>query len=149
VRTACAELGYWRWRFLVDSPALQSLSPVPHTLFTCRVAGWTIDLTAPPFVAQAQWWTAPEDYSHCQRLAQQARAAGIVVIRYRSVRDPENGLCAAVLSPEAFTSGPGSEQSWQLAVTRTRATWRRDSALHSDGFEFTFSRQRSSAGDCG
>src|SRR5690606_20209460 len=50
VRTACAELGYWRWRFLMDSPALASLAPVPHTLFACRVAGRTIDLRAPPSV---------------------------------------------------------------------------------------------------
>src|SRR5690606_39079218 len=29
VRTACAELGYWRWRFLMDCPALARLEPVP------------------------------------------------------------------------------------------------------------------------
>jgi hypothetical protein len=32
VRTACAELGYWRWRFLTDSAGLTSLGPSPqHT----------------------------------------------------------------------------------------------------------------------
>ncbi|MFO7324259.1 MAG: RES family NAD+ phosphorylase [Pseudomonadota bacterium] len=138
VRTACAELGYWRWRFLMDSPALASLAPVPHTLFACRVAGRTIDLRAPPFDAQAALWTAPDDYLPCQRLGAQAREAGIAMIRYRSVRDPKGGQCTAVLSPQAFTSGPQSEQSWHLAVTRTRVTWRRDSVLHSEGFQFTF-----------
>jgi hypothetical protein len=148
VRTACAELGYWRWRFLMDSPALESLAPVAHTLFACRVAGKAIDLRAPPFAAQAAQWTAPDDYSHCQWLGARAREAGIALIRYRSVRDPQGGQCTAVLTPAAFTSGPESEQSWRLAVTRARVTWRRDSVLHEEGFEFHFAPSAPAA-DCG
>lgn len=135
-RTACAELGYWRWRFLMDSPALASLAPVPHTLFECRVAGSTIDLRARAFLPQAERWTSRDDYSHCQRMGRVARAAQVEVIRYRSVRDPQGGGCAAVLTPAVFTSPPQSEQSWHLSVTRTRVTWQRDSVLHSEGFEF-------------
>ena len=136
VRTACAELGYWRWRFLMESPALSSLAPVPHTLFCCRVDGAGIDLRAAPFARDAALWTARDDYTHCQHLGVQARAAGIATIRYRSVRDPRGGACAAVLTPAAFASPPEAEQSWHLAVTRTRVTWQRDSVLHSEGFEF-------------
>lgn len=137
VRTACAELGYWRWRFLMDSPALPGLAPVPHTLFCCRVAGSGIDLRAPPLVRDAALWTAPDDYTPCQRLAVQARAADIAIIRYRSVRDARGGMCAAVLSATAFAAPPEAEQSWHLAVTRARVTWQRDSLLHQQGFEFT------------
>lgn len=136
VRTACAELGYWRWRFLMDSPALPSLAPVPHTLFRCRVAGTTIDLRTAPLSRDAALWTARDDYAYCQRVGTDARTAGIAIIRYRSVRDPRGGACAAVLTPLAFASQPESEQSWQLAVTRARVTWQRDSVLHSEGFEF-------------
>ncbi len=136
IRTACAELGYWRWRFLVDSPALQGLTPVPHTLFRCRVDGAAIDLRAEPFVRDAAQWTAREDYVPCQRLGQHAREAGIAVVRYQSVRDPSGGACAAVLRPSAFPAPPDAEQSWQLSVTRARITWRRDSALHGEAFEF-------------
>lgn len=136
IRTACAELGYWRWRFLTDSPALPALAPVPHTLFCCRIDGTAIDLRAAPLVRDAALWTSPDDYRHCQHLGVQARAAGIAAIRYRSVRDPRGGACAAVLTPAAFASPPEAEQSWHLVVTRSRVTWQRDSLLHGGGFEF-------------
>jgi hypothetical protein len=136
-RTACAELGYWRWRFLMESPALARLEPLAHTLFQCSVAGKAVDLRATPFARDAALWTSRDDYSHCQKLGAAARAGGITVIRYRSVRDPRGGACAAVLDHAAFTSPPGEEQSWLLTVTRTRVSWQRDSVLHSQGFEFT------------
>lgn len=136
VRTACAELGYWRWRFLMDSPALTALAPVPHTLFRCRVEGAGIDLRTAPLSRDAKLWTARDDYSHCQRLGVMAREAGIELITYRSVRDPRGGACMAVLTPSAFASPPESEQSWHLSVTRARVTWQRDSVLQPEGFEF-------------
>lgn len=36
VRTACMALGCWRWRFLMDAPALQALAPLPFTAFASR-----------------------------------------------------------------------------------------------------------------
>ena len=136
VRTACAELGYWRWRFLIESPALPALAPVPHTLFRCRVHGLGLDLRAAPLSRDAALWTARDDYTHCQQLGVQARAADIQMIRYRSVRDPRGGACTAVLTPAAFASPPEAEQSWRLSVTRQRVTWQRDSVLQPEGFEF-------------
>ena len=32
VRTACAELGYWRWRHLLDTPALTRMPPASQTV---------------------------------------------------------------------------------------------------------------------
>jgi hypothetical protein len=55
-RTACAELGYWRWRFLNDSPALDALGPIAQTLFLTPVAGRGIDLRLPPFDAMRAAW---------------------------------------------------------------------------------------------
>ena len=37
LRTAAAELGYWRWRFLLDCPALPQVGPVLHTAFRAKV----------------------------------------------------------------------------------------------------------------
>lgn len=136
LRTACAELGYWRWRFLMDSPALERLAALPHTLFQAGVAGTCIDLTQGAFAADAARWTAPEDYSACQRLAGLARGARIDMIRYQSVRDPEGGMCGAVLVLEALARQPLAEQTWRLSVTRQRVQWQRDSALHAQSFEF-------------
>ena len=37
VRTASAELGYWRWRFLKDAVDLEKLEPVAHSAFRSDV----------------------------------------------------------------------------------------------------------------
>jgi hypothetical protein len=135
-RTACAELGYWRWRFLNDAPALLRLDAVPHTLFRVGTAGRSIDLAVPPFVRDAARWMAPDNYRATQALGVSARTAEIEVIRYRSVRDPEAGACAAVLQVGALAQQPDEEQTWHLSVTRERVQWRRDSVLHDERFEF-------------
>ena len=136
LRTACAELGYWRWRFLQDSPALQRLAALPHTLFQVDVAGQCIDLTQGRFAADTAQWTASTDYAACQQLAGLARSAHIELIRYRSVRDPAGGMCGAVLTLAALAREPLAEQTWRLAVTRQRIQWQRDSVLHAASFEF-------------
>lgn len=135
-RTACAELGYWRWRFLLDSPALSRLEPLPQTLFQSVAACRAIDLTAEPLAGDAPMWRSPVDYGPCQQLAGAAREAGAGAIRYQSVRDPQQGMCTAVLVAGAFTPEPLVEQGWQLAVTRERVQWWRDSVLFSGSFEF-------------
>jgi hypothetical protein len=135
-RTACAELGYWRWRFLMDSPALLRLESLPQTLFQIEVDARSIDLTAQSFEPDAHLWASPDNYRPCQQLAQTARAAQVQAIRYRSVRDPQHALCTAVLTPESLAATPVAEQTWRLAVTRARIQWQRDSALHEESFEF-------------
>ncbi|HOY03672.1 MAG TPA: RES family NAD+ phosphorylase, partial [Zoogloea sp.] len=67
--TACAELGYWRWRFLQDAPALEYLEPVAHTAFRTRIATTAIDLRQPPLAKDAAAWTHPTDYTATQALA--------------------------------------------------------------------------------
>lgn len=137
IRTACAELGYWRWRLLNDSPDLPSIDPMQQTLFKTPVHGTTIDLTRPPLSRQHRQWTDPEDYSACQQLARRARDAGVQMIRYESVRDPERGSCTAVLSHHAFAANaPSESQTWTLAVFRHRVFWRCDSIFEDHAYEF-------------
>jgi hypothetical protein len=134
LRTACAEVGWWRWRFLRDSPGLDTLGPVPQTVFRVAIAGGAIDLRRGPFVRDAATWTDPDAYGPTQAFAAVARTAGVQVIRYASVRDAPDGECAAVLAPEAFVPPrePRDAQTWFLTVDRRRVTWQRD----GDGFEF-------------
>ena len=139
VRTACAELGYWRWRFLRASPELEALPARPQSVFRARLRGETIDLRAPPFVAARATWTDPADYGGCQALARQAREAGIAVLRYESVRDPQHAGCGAVLSVAAFAAAQPTElQTWLLEVQRDRVTWVPASPLAGERFEFRF-----------
>jgi hypothetical protein len=132
-RTACAELGYWRWRFLMDSDALQSLGPSPQTVFKAGIDARMVDLTEPPLQQFRADWTHPDDYAATQRFAAVARTAGIEALRYESVRDPEHGAAVAVLQPAAFKPGaPLEQQTWFLTVQRASVVWQRE----GQGFEF-------------
>ena len=137
IRTACAELGYWRWRHLLDVPALPAMPVKPQTVFSVRVAAIAIDLRVNPFVAQRPRFVDPSDYGACQALARVAREAAVGAIRYESVRDPQHGGACAVLTPAAFASRrPGVAQTWMLSVTRDAAVWQRSGGTRAQAFEF-------------
>lgn len=139
VRTGCAELGYWRWRFLTASHGLERLDGVPHTVFQALARGATIDLRTGPFDVDRGDWTDSDDYAACQSLARSARAGGVAIIRYESVRDPAHGGCGAVLTPAAFSRGRvRRRQTWFLSVDRARASWVRAQPHAGEAYEFTF-----------
>ena len=143
-RSACAELGYWRWRLLMDSPALAAIEPMPQTVFKTPLRGTAIDLRQPPFVSRRARWTHSSDYRPCQDMSHQTRLAGVQMIRYESVRDPQHGGCAAVLSHTAFAANaPTENQKWMLAVHRDRVVWRLDSIFDQAAFEFETAAWRS------
>lgn len=128
VRTAAAELGYWRWRFLRDAADLTKLDPVAHTAFKVKARCQVVDLRQTPFDQDALSWRHPSSYQATQAFSGTAREAGIGAILYQSVRDPEPGWCAALLTPAAFVRPrpePG-RQTWWLAVYPEQVVWRRD-----------------------
>jgi RES domain len=130
-RTACAELGFWRWRFLMDSPALDSLGPSPQTVFRAAIDGRLVDLTAAPFNRARSEWTDPQRYAASQRFARVARHANVDAIRYESVRDPEHGGAVAVLWPACFKPRqPWDQRIWLLTVRREAAIWQREAQSH-------------------
>jgi hypothetical protein len=140
-RTACAELGYWRWRLLMDSPSLKSIDPMQQTLFRTPVRGAAIDLRQPPLSERRAAWTHSTGYLPCHALAKQAREEDVQIIRYESVRDPQAGGCAALLSHRAFAqNGPSESQTWALAVFRHAVFWRLDSIFEERAFEFDAAR---------
>lgn len=121
LRTALAEKSYWQLRFLLDSPGTPDLRPVPHTAFRAVAQGKSIDLTAAPLSKDKDRWTHRTSYDATQLIAASAREAGIILIRYESVRDPERGACVAVLSPAAFSRAkPKRLETWFIAAARDR-----------------------------
>lgn len=140
VRTSCAELGYWRWRFVMDSRGLARLDGVAHTVFQAVARGSAVDLRAKPFSRDKKAWSNQGDYIACHALARSARAAEVRIIRYESVRDPERGSCAAVLDCRSF-GGNGDvrqRQTWFLTVDRQRASWVRAGSGREQMYEFVF-----------
>jgi hypothetical protein len=122
LHTACAEVGYWRWRFLMDSAGLRDGELVTeHTFFQAKVQGRAIDLTRAPWKASAAAWTHDSDYAACQAVALAARGQAVQWIRYASARKAE-GMCGAVLDPASLTlpSGAGP-QTWVSKVTASQA----------------------------
>lgn len=131
VRTACAELGYWRWRFLQNAEDLERIGPVAHTAFRAELRTTAVDLRDEPFRTEAAAWTHPSDYAATQSFARVAREADVGAVIYRSVRAPEPSWCLAVLTPTAFASRKPhpARQSWWLLVNRQGVIWRRDHEL--------------------
>jgi hypothetical protein len=120
-RTAVAEMAFHRLLFYADSPA----TPWPRdageytafsVLFGSKAA---LDLTRLPLSRDRDAWTHPTDYAACQALADSAHTAGLEVLRYESVRDPEpGGVNVALLACSAFTSrGPRTRQTWRIFLS--------------------------------
>ena len=139
-RTACAELGYWRWRFLQDSDGLETLGPSPQTVFRVGFQGRLVDLTEAPFKRAQAGWTHPHDYGATQAFARVARESRVEAIRYQSVRDPLHAAALAVLNPKAFKpKRPLEQQTWFLTVRAEGVVWQREGAT----FEFPAQSWRS------
>ncbi len=128
VRTAGAELGYWRWKFLQDAIDLERLEPVAHTAFRTEIATRVGDLRPPPFDADTAIGQHPARYEPTQQFARIARDANMGGILYQSVRDPQPAWCLALLTPSGFakTKPHAERQTWYLAVSRHEVTLRRD-----------------------
>lgn len=130
-RTACAELGFWRWRFLMDTDGLKELPPSPQTVFRAAIDGRMVDLTEAPFKRARSEWTDPRDYAAAQRFGRLARQADLDAIRYESVRDPEHGGAVAVLRAACFKPRKPLEQHiWFLTVRRDAAIWQKEEQIH-------------------
>ena len=141
-QTACAEAGYWRLRFWLDSEGLAA-RPASLELTLCKFNGGSprsLDLTRQPLSANRALWINPDDYRATQALAGEARAAAIGLLRYESARRPA-GICLAVLTPAVFRAVPEpyrhEQQTWHLWLAPPRdVVWQRH--LDRESFSFRF-----------
>lgn len=135
VQTVCAELAYWRWKFLTDSDGLRAAALVTeHTFFQARFKGLELDLTAPPLNALRDQWRDAGDYGACHRLTDKVRSStpAIAAIRYESARR-EHGSCAAVFTPAALTiTASHRQQRWTCKTTAKLVLFTHD----ADAFQF-------------
>ena len=133
LETACAEVAYWRDRFIIQSAGLakdDSELVTRHTFFRAVADGVAIDLTSEPWSVRGETWTHPTDYTGTQALAGEARSRGIEWIRYASVRSPgaqeprsPGAHCAAVLSVPALAKAlPQDFDEWHCRATRHRVS---------------------------
>jgi len=117
--TAIAELCFHRLLFFAESPDTQWPGNAgEYTAFAVDYsAARSIDLTRAPFDSRSALWMHVTRYDECQTLADLARAGGIEIIKYSSVRDPAHRLNIAILSCRAFASAePMSRQTWRVLL---------------------------------
>ncbi|MCK1304698.1 MULTISPECIES: RES family NAD+ phosphorylase [unclassified Bradyrhizobium] len=114
--TAIAEMSFYRVLFFAESPGTSwPQNPGEYTAFAVGVAAErTLDLTASPYIDNPSLYHLV-DYTAGQAIADGARQAGIDVIKYSSVRDPEKRPNLAILTPKTFAKPePVDRQSWKL-----------------------------------
>lgn len=129
IETVCAELAWWRMRFMLDSAGL--LRDTIQTTYTFYNASMDtrlgLDLMQEPWTAWRSEWRAGS-YQATQALADAATRQGIEVIRYESAR-MEKGVCFAVFTPEVLHEPQGS-------LDASRVEWictaKRDAVLFNE-----------------
>ena len=126
VKTAAAEVAYWRHRFATRSTGHIEHLQSWHGVFHLDFAADSVDLREAPFNVAASDWLHPTEYTATHAFAAAAREAGVVCILYQSVRQPTPGMCAAVFSPELLAGKTPilSRRSWELTITLREAIWR-------------------------
>ncbi len=130
VFAACAEVAYWRHRFMLDSAGLLSKEVLTeHTLFQGDIDGTAIDLMAEPWVQARSGWTDGTDYSATHAVAFIAQEKGVQWLSYESVRAPGQ-RCAVVFDPDClFTPQPTLEatmQRWYCKASRSAVMFTRE-----------------------
>ena len=122
--TAVAEIVFYRLLFYAESPDTPwPTNAAEYTAFSAAYATKkAIDLTKGKMQKDKAAWTHATNYAPCQSLSDGARSAKIDVIRYMSVRDPQQGLDLALLTCRVFTKPrPISEQTWHIRLSDTGA----------------------------
>ena len=75
---ACAEVAYWRHRFILDSAGLAGRELLTeHTFFQGAIQGLAIDLTQPPWDQAQALWTHDSDYRAPQAVASFKRMSAV------------------------------------------------------------------------
>ena len=129
VHAACAEVAYWRHRFILDSTGLlDQVLLTEHSIFQGVLEGSAIDLTVPPWVQARAQWTHGGDYGPTQAVAAAAQLRDVQWLRYESVRAPGEH-CAVAFDVNALREPQPSLdhtiQRWVCKATRSSVMFTR------------------------
>lgn len=131
---ACAEVAYWRYRFVLDSAGLVGeVLLTEHTFFQGQLSGRSIDLTSPPWNACRALWTDGLSYRYTHELADAAQAHKLQWLTYESVRAPEH-RCVVAFDLGALSEPPGgldgTMQTWRCKAAAQRVWMTRGRDRH-------------------
>lgn len=127
---ACAEVAYWRHRFLLDSAGLlDQVLLTEHSIFQAILEGTSIDLMEPPWVQARSAWTHGKHYGETQALAAEAQRRNVQWLGYESVRAPGERCVVAFDVNCLFEPTPSLDstmQRWICKATRNSVMFTRD-----------------------
>ena len=137
LRTAFAEVAYYRLVFLEGSRAKMDLITTALTAFTVRMrSAHGVNLEAPPFDSYRDAISSRVSYFESQALGSAMRAAGVELFRFRSARDLHGGTNVGAFTSAVFHAAtPQHFQQWYCAansgvVEFTRAAFWGTRELH-------------------
>lgn len=114
--TAIAETAFYRTLFYAESPATPwPANAAEFTAFAVEVStSGAVDVTIGALASDPGIYHI-NNYTISQQFADDVRTAGLDVIKYRSVRDPEHRDNVALLVCHVFANpAPVGRQSWRL-----------------------------------
>ena len=122
LRTAFAEVAYYRLLFLEGTSASLGVVTTPLSAFTVRMkSAMSIDLVAPPFAAHRKSIASPVSYAATQALGAEMREAGVQLFRYPSARDVDGGVNVEAFTAAVFGAAkPHGFETWHCTVERDR-----------------------------
>lgn len=121
INATLAESAYYRFVFWfsMDAKPVKDKIRSEHTLFSVgyqTIRG--VRLQNEPFNQYVSELTHPKDYIQTQQLGTAMREAGIEAFEYQSARDPDNGICVALFTPESFRQKqPDYTNQWLCEVS--------------------------------
>lgn len=141
LKTAMAEIAYYRFNFLRASEANFGVVVTQLTAFSAQIkTDQAARLFDAPFSRYADIVSSPVDYSVSQKLGTSMRDDGVDAFNYQSARDPESGMNVGLFAPSAFGKKQperDSFQSWQCVTDHRAVEFVRTSALETNSHHFS------------
>jgi hypothetical protein len=123
VYAACAEVAYWRHRFILDSAGLlDQVVLTEHSFFQAVLEGASIDLMEPPWVQARADWTHGSDYAANHAVASEAQRRGVQWLSYESVRAPGERCAVAFDVDSLYEPAQGLDRTLQRWVCKASRT---------------------------
>jgi len=138
LRTAFAEVAYYRLLFLEGSSADLGTVTTPLTAFRATIRTEKgVALEAPPFASFRDTIASPVSYEAPQALGEVMREAGVEAFSYPSARDEKGGVNVGAFTPTVFgRTRPSSLERWHCAASRERVDVSRDDFFRRETFGY-------------
>jgi hypothetical protein len=141
LKTAMAELAFYRFNFLSASEASYGVVVTQLTAFSVQIkTEHAIKLIEEPFAKFTDTISSPINYSASQKLGMAMREDGVKAFNYMSARYSGSGINIGLFTPSAFANKQperNSFQSWQCVADHRVVEFLRTSAIEIDASNFS------------